>query len=312
MDNKNNNSDLVIYGINSVKEALSNGNVIQIHISENFAKNKRVIEIIKVAEKNNKSIEIIATNTFKNKFGFSHGQAIAAKISLNFNLHIEDIINTDPTKNSNILIVDKVQDPRNLGALIRSAESAGFEAIEIEDQIIPKRAHHHADIEHMIPQQLMVEKIKESINARRNNDFLIIARTNGIRSTSLSDALDRGKAYKDAGADVLMLSPRNREELLAISNNLEGPFQLLVPNGGLTSLETDRIELGSLGFKILIDASQPMLVALRAWKTFYETMDDNFQSPMLSKEDASYWSEELKNVVELQKLLEIETRTVEK
>ncbi|MFL2767770.1 MAG: 23S rRNA (guanosine(2251)-2'-O)-methyltransferase RlmB [Dehalococcoidia bacterium] len=131
MDNKNNNSDLVIYGINSVKEALSNGNVIQIHISENFAKNKRVIEIIKVAEKNNKSIEIIATNTFKNKFGFSHGQAIAAKISLNFNLHIEDIINTDPTKNSNILIVDKVQDPRNLGALIRSAESAGFDGMII-------------------------------------------------------------------------------------------------------------------------------------------------------------------------------------
>ena len=131
MDNKNNNSDLVIYGINSVKEALSNGNVIQIHISENFAKNKRVIEIIKVAEKNNKSIEIIANNTFKNKFGFNHGQAIAAKISLNFNLHIKDIINTDPTKNSNILIVDKVQDPRNLGALIRSAESAGFDGMII-------------------------------------------------------------------------------------------------------------------------------------------------------------------------------------
>ena len=203
-------------------------------------------------------------------------------------------------------------DPMHMHRTIPFAESAGFEAIEIEDQIITKRAQHHADIEHMIPKQLMEEKIKESINARRNNDFLIIARTNGIRSTSLSDALDRGKAYKDAGADVLMLSPRNREELLAISNNLEGPFQLLVPNGGLTSLETDRNELGSLGFKIFIAASQPMLVALRAWKTFYETMDDNFQSPMLSKEDASYWSEELKNVVELQKLLEIETRTVEK
>jgi len=131
MDNKNNNSDLIIYGINPVKEALSNGNVIQIHISENFAKNKRVIEIIKAAENNNKSIEIIDNNTFKNKFGFNHGQTIAAKISLNFNLHIEDIINTESGKNSNILIIDKVQDPRNLGALIRSAESAGFDGIII-------------------------------------------------------------------------------------------------------------------------------------------------------------------------------------
>jgi 23S rRNA (guanosine2251-2'-O)-methyltransferase len=131
MDNKNNNSDLIIYGINPVKEALSNGNVIQIHISENFAKNKRVIEIIKAAENNNISIEIINNNTFKNKFGFNHGQTIAAKISLNFNLHIEDIINTEPGENSNILIIDKVQDPRNLGALIRSAESAGFDGIII-------------------------------------------------------------------------------------------------------------------------------------------------------------------------------------
>ena len=131
MDNINNNSDLIIYGINPVKEALSNGNVIQIHISENFSKNKRVIEIIKAAENNNKSIEIIDNNTFKNKFGFNHGQTIAAKISLNFNLHIEDIINTEPGKNSNILIIDKVQDPRNLGALIRSAESAGFDGIII-------------------------------------------------------------------------------------------------------------------------------------------------------------------------------------
>jgi len=240
------------------------------------------------------------------------------KVFLEANLNITDLvqIGIEIRSASQLpLILDGATgfgDPMHMHRTIPFAESAGFEAIEIEDQIIPKRAHHHADIEHMIPQQLMVEKIKESINARRNNDFLIIARTNGIRSTSLSDALDRGKAYKDAGADVLMLSPRNREELLAISNNLEGPFQLLVPNGGLTSLETDRNELGSLGFKIIIDASQPMLVALRAWKTFYETMDDNFQSPMLSKEDASYWSEELKNVVELQKLLEIETRTVEK
>ncbi|MBG92602.1 MAG: hypothetical protein CL792_01285 [Chloroflexi bacterium] len=241
-----------------------------------------------------------------------------AKVFLEANLNITELvqIGIEIRSASQLpLILDGATgfgDPMHMHRTIPFAESAGFEAIEIEDQIIPKRAHHHADIEHMIPQQLMVEKIKESINARRNNEFLIIARTNGIRSTSLNDALNRGKAYKDAGADVLMLSPRNREELLAISNTLEGPFQLLVPNGGLTSLETDRVELGKLGFKILIDASQPMLVAFRAWKNFYESMDDNFQSPTLSKEDVSYLSEELKNVVELNKFLEIETRTVEK
>jgi len=240
------------------------------------------------------------------------------KIFLEANLNITELVQIGieiRSASSLPLILDGATgfgDPMHMHRTILSAESAGFEAIEIEDQIVPKRAHHHADIEHMVPQKLMVEKIRECISVRRNNNFLIIARTNGIRSTSLSDALNRGKAYKDAGADVLMLSPRNREELLAISNNLESPFQLLIPNGGLTTLETDRSELGNLGFKLLVDASQPMLVAFRAWKEFYQTMDDNFQSPTLSKEDAVHWSEELKNVVGLENFLEIERRTVEK
>jgi methylisocitrate lyase len=74
-------------------------------------------------------------------------------------------------------------DPMHMHHTIGLAEAAGFCAIEIEDQLIPKRAHHHIGIEHMIPRELMVAKVQEAVRARRNPDFVIIARTNAVRQT---------------------------------------------------------------------------------------------------------------------------------
>ena len=68
-------------------------------------------------------------------------------------------------------------DPMHMHRTIGMSEAAGFEAIEIEDQLMPKRAHHHIGIEHMIPMELMAAKVKEAVAARRRADFLIIGRT---------------------------------------------------------------------------------------------------------------------------------------
>src|SRR4030067_210463 len=79
------------------------------------------------------------------------------------------------------------------------SEAAGFAAIEIEDQLVPKRAHHHVGIEHMIPMELMAAKVKEAVAARRSAEFVIIARTNAMRASDIDDALRRGEAYRAAG-----------------------------------------------------------------------------------------------------------------
>ncbi len=97
-------------------------------------------------------------------------------------------------------------DPMHMHRTIGMSEAAGFVAIEIEDQLVPKRAHHHIGIEHMIPMTLMAAKLKEALAARRNPDFLIIARTNAMRASTVEDAFRRGEAYRKAGADVLLLS----------------------------------------------------------------------------------------------------------
>lgn len=203
-------------------------------------------------------------------------------------------------------------DPMHMHRTIPMAEAAGFAAIEIEDQLVPKRAHHHVGIEHMVPAELMAAKVHEAVAARRSDEFLIIARTNGIRSTDFEDAIERAAAYKAAGADLLMLGPRNEADLRAIADRLEGPFQILVPAGGVGAFDMTVEELGELGFKLLIDAAKPMLAAFRAWKEIYETTAPDLSSPALTAEDAGRLAAELNEAVGIERLLEIERATVER
>jgi len=128
-------------------------------------------------------------------------------------------------------------DPMHMHRTIGMSEAAGFAAIEIEDQLVPKRAHHHIGIEHMIPMDLMAAKVREAVAARRTADFLIIARTNAVRASTMDDALRRGDAYRKAGADVLLLSmAHTADQLRAIGKRLGPPLMYLSRRGGLAKL----------------------------------------------------------------------------
>jgi 2-methylisocitrate lyase-like PEP mutase family enzyme len=196
---------------------------------------------------------------------------------------------------------------------IGMSEAAGFAAIEIEDQLVPKRAHHHAGIEHMIPLELMAAKVKEAAAARRSPDFLIIARTNAMRASDMNDALRRGEAYRKAGADVLLLSMAHRpEQLRAIGARLGGPLMYLAGRGGLAGLDMSLADLGGLGFKIVADPSTPLLVAYAAWKKVYADLADGFGARNPTKPDWSPVEKDMLAVIGLEKPLAIERATVEK
>jgi len=140
-------------------------------------------------------------------------------------------------------------DPMHMHRTIGMCEAAGFAAIEIEDQLVPKRAHHHIGIEHMIPMELMAAKVKEAAAARRRPGFLIVARTNAMRASTMDDALRRGEAYRKAGADVLLLSMAHKpEQLRAIADRLGGPLMYLTSRGGLAGLGMTLRDLGGLGY----------------------------------------------------------------
>jgi 2-methylisocitrate lyase-like PEP mutase family enzyme len=168
-------------------------------------------------------------------------------------------------------------DPMHMHRTIGMAEAAGFEAIEIEDQLVPKRAHHHVGIEHMIPMEFMAAKVKEAVAARRCPEFLIIGRTNAMRASTLDDALRRGEAYRRAGADVVLLSMAHTpEQLRVIAERLGGPLMYLTGRGGLAGLGLTLKELGALGYKIVADPSTPLWAGYAAWKKIYAELAADF------------------------------------
>ena len=204
-------------------------------------------------------------------------------------------------------------DPMHLHRTIGMSEAAGFAAIEIEDQLVPKRAHHHIGIEHMIPAELMAAKVKQAVAARRNPRFLIIARTNAMRASDMADALRRAESYRKAGADVLLLSMvHTPEQLRAIAERLGGPLMYLAGRGGLAGLGMTVKDLGGLGYKIVADPSTPLLAAYAAWKQVYQDLADGFGAKIKDKPDWSALEKDLVAVVEIEKLLTVERATVEK
>ena len=202
-------------------------------------------------------------------------------------------------------------DPMHQHHTISLAEAAGFCAIEIEDQLLPKRAHHHVGIEHMVPQELMVAKVREAVAARRNPEFVIIARTNGVRSTSMDDALRRSEAYRKAGADMLYISPRNPEEARHIAQRLPAPFMFSVPGEDVHKFGMPVSELGGLGYRIL-SVTTPIYAFHRAMQQTYQAIADGAANPVMAGTSRKAEQAALHETIGLDALLAIEKATVEK
>jgi len=202
-------------------------------------------------------------------------------------------------------------DPMHVGFSVRAAEAAGFCAIEIEDQVLPKRAHHHVGIEHMIPQELMVGKVREAVRARRDRDFVIIARTNGVRASSLDDALRRASAYRAAGADVLYISPRTPEEMRFVGERLGPPLMFSLPGDGPQDLGMSLDELGALGYRLL-SVTTPALWFHRAMQQGYRALASGKPIPVLAGTSRKAEQDALHDTLGLDALLALEKATVEK
>src|SRR3989442_9007004 len=107
--------------------------------------------------------------------------------------------------------------PINVRRTIREYERAGVAGLHIEDQVWPKKCG-YMEGKQVIPIDEMVQKIRAAVDARQDSDFVIIARTDANAVHGLEDALHRGRAYREAGADVIFIeAPRSITELDAIA-----------------------------------------------------------------------------------------------
>ncbi len=145
---------------------------------------------------------------------------------------------------------------------VREYERAGVAGIHIEDQESPKRCG-HLDDKRVVPQEEMVRKLHAALDAREDDDFVVIARCDALAVTGWDDALRRCEAYVAAGADVLFLEAiQTREQAMDVTGRFDVPVLYNFVETGKSPL-LPIAELEALGFKLVIFPISAMLAALR-------------------------------------------------
>ena len=146
----------------------------------------------------------------------------------------------------------------NVRRTIRQYERAGVAAIHIEDQEMPKRCG-HLDDKKVVSTEDMVQKIRAAVDARTDDDFTIIVRTDSIAVTGWEDAMNRCEEYIKAGADALFVEAlRTPEEVDQVAKNISVPLLYNFVESGKSPL-LSASELEKFGFKIVIYPGSALL-----------------------------------------------------
>ena len=192
----------------------------------------------------------------------------------------------------------------NVQRTIRNFERAGAAAIQIEDQSFPKRCG-HLDGKTLISKDEMVGKIKAAIDARKETNTLIIARTDARGVEGLSEAIDRAQAYQEAGADILFIeAPHSIDEMKLIRKSFGEDIPLLanMVEGGKTPIKTAN-DLKSLGFNIVIFPGGAVRAATFQLQQYYAGLIENGSTIEFS--DSMHNFDSLNSVIGTPELLKL-------
>lgn len=159
----------------------------------------------------------------------------------------------------------------NVRHTVQGYEAAGVSAIQLEDQVFPKKCGHTPKRE-VIGADEMARKIRVARDSRSSDDFLIIARTDARTAHGLDEALLRGEAYAEAGADVIFIeSPESEAEMTRIAQAIDRPLLAnMVPGGRTPLLPAERLQ--ELGFALAIHPVTGLLAATRALEESYRSL----------------------------------------
>lgn len=151
----------------------------------------------------------------------------------------------------------------NMQRTVKVLERAGAAALQIEDQVMPKKCGHFSGKE-IISTDEMVGKIKAALDAREDEQLAIIARTDALGVVGFEEAIARGNAYKEAGADAIFIeAPTTLEQLARITQEVPGiPHVVNLVEGGKTPLLT-RQEAQQLGFRVMLCANTALRGAIQ-------------------------------------------------
>jgi 2,3-dimethylmalate lyase len=195
--------------------------------------------------------------------------------------------------------------PLTVWRIVKDLELMGASGVFLEDQIWPKRCGHMAGKE-IIPVDEYLLKLTAAVEARDDNDFIVVARTDARATTGLDEAIERGREYFKSGADVVFVeAPRSIAELKEIGSKIDAPLVANMIEGGITPTLTAS-ELRDLGFRIGVFPLSGLFASAFAMKQVYEELH---RSGSTSKErEKMITFEEFNKLVNLQKYIDLERK----
>jgi methylisocitrate lyase len=135
----------------------------------------------------------------------------------------------------------------NVARTIRLFENAGAAGLFIEDQVFPKRCG-HMDGKQVVLAEEMCAKIKAAVDARRDPDLVIMARTDALAVYGLEAAIERGNRYREAGADLIFIeAPQSIDDMRRITKEVQAPLLANMVEGGKTPI-LSASELQAIGY----------------------------------------------------------------
>jgi methylisocitrate lyase len=163
--------------------------------------------------------------------------------------------------------------PINVKRTVEEYESAGVAGIHLEDQEFPKKCGHFEGKD-VVGTDEMVQKLRAAVDARDDEDFQIIARTDARAVEGMEAAITRSHKYVDAGADILFFeAPESREEIEHVAEEFDGRCPLLVnmTEGGQTPLYSAQ-EFEDMGADVVLYPATAFKAAAKAFQRVYETI----------------------------------------
>jgi carboxyvinyl-carboxyphosphonate phosphorylmutase len=176
----------------------------------------------------------------------------------------------------------------NLMRAVREFEAAGAAALQIEDQVTPKRCG-HTEGKQLIEKAEMIQKIRAFQEARRSRDLVLIARTDAIAVEGFENAVERARAYVEAGADVLFVeAPKTIEEMKCIVELLpDVPLLVNMVDGGKTPM-LPAPELEAMGFKIAIYPTTAWTAAIKAMQRVLGRLNETGDAAAFDEDRVSF------------------------
>jgi 2-methylisocitrate lyase-like PEP mutase family enzyme len=164
----------------------------------------------------------------------------------------------------------------NARRAIRAMEAAGAAGVQVEDQVFPKRCGHFSGKE-VIPIDEMRAKLLGILEGRRNQETVVIARTDAIAVEGAEAAIERANAYAEIGADLVFVeAPPTRELLAELPRRVRAPLVANMVEGGITPV-SGLAELGAMGYRAVLFANTAlrasMLAAQSALRVLHEQGD---------------------------------------